>query len=50
MVCLDRPYHSKIVKGPQILLGSFLNTLTHIGIAYLTEFTMNNWQTGLYVI
>ena len=32
MVCLGRPYHLKLFKGclPQILLGSFLNNLTHI--------------------
>ena len=32
MVCLDRPYHFKFFKGylPQILLGSFQNTLPHI--------------------
>ena len=29
---LSRPYHFKFFKGclPQILLGSFLNTLTHL--------------------
>ena len=32
MVCLNRPYHLKCFKGylPQILLASFLNTLSHI--------------------
>ena len=32
MVCLGRPYHFKYFIGclPQILLGPFLNTLTHI--------------------
>ena len=31
MVCLSRSYHIKFFKGylPQILFGSFLNTLTH---------------------
>ena len=31
-ICLDRPYHFKLFKGglPQILLGPFLNTLTHL--------------------
>ena len=31
MVCLGRPYHFKFFKScpPQILLGPFLNTLTH---------------------
>ena len=30
--CLSRPYHFKFFKGclPQILLGPFLNTLTHV--------------------
>ena len=33
MVCLGRPYHFKIFKGflPQILLGRFLNTVSHFG-------------------
>ena len=32
MVCLSKPYHFKFFKSclPQILLGPFLNTLTHI--------------------
>ena len=32
IVCLSRPYHFKFFKGclPQILLGSFFNTLTQI--------------------
>ena len=31
-ICLNRPYHFKFFKGclPQILLGSFLNTLSYI--------------------
>ena len=35
MVCLDRPYHLKFIKGclPQILVGPFLNTLTHTSVA-----------------
>ena len=34
MVSLNRPYHFKFFKGclPQVLLGPFLNTLTHIVI------------------
>ena len=34
MVCLGRPHHFKFFKGchPQILVGPFLNTLTHIFI------------------
>ena len=32
MVCLGRPFYFKLFKGclPQILLGSFLNTLSHL--------------------
>ena len=32
MVCLSRPYPFKIFKGclPQILLGPFLNALSHM--------------------
>ena len=32
MVCLGRPYHFRFFTGylPQILLGPFLNTLTHM--------------------
>ena len=32
MVCLNRPYNFKFLKAclPQILLGPFLNKLTHI--------------------
>ena len=32
MVCLSRPYNFRFSKGslPQILLGPFLNTLSHI--------------------
>ena len=32
MVCLGRPYHFKVFGGciSQILLGPFLNTLTHL--------------------
>ena len=32
MVCLGRTYHFKFFKGclPQILLGPFLNTLSHM--------------------
>ena len=32
MVCLGRPYYFKYFKGslPQILLGQFLSTLTHM--------------------
>ena len=31
-ICLGRPYHFNFFKGclPQILLGLFLNTVTHI--------------------
>ena len=32
MVCLGKPYHFILFKGclPQILLGPFMNTLTHL--------------------
>ena len=32
MACLGRPHHYKFFKGciPQVLLGPFLNTLTHL--------------------
>ena len=34
MVCLNRPYPFKILKGchPQILLGPFLNTLSQMSV------------------
>ena len=37
--CLSRPYPSKFFKGclPQILLGPFLNTLSHIWKQFLIE-------------
>ena len=37
--CLSRPYPSKSFKGclPQILLGPFLNTLSHIWKQFLIE-------------
>ena len=36
MVCLGRRYHFKFFKGclPQILLSSFLNTLSHMVLNY----------------
>ena len=39
--CLGRPYHFKSLKGclPQIVLGPFLNTLTHIK-AFLQKISM----------
>ena len=35
MACLSRPYFFKFLKGclSQILLGSFLNTFSHLGDA-----------------
>ena len=47
MVCLGRPYHFKYFKGcfPEILLGPFLNTLTHMFQApnrNRNEFQANN--------
>ena len=37
MDCLSRPYHFKFFKGclPQILLGPFLNTLTHLFLNFI---------------
>ena len=37
MVCLSRPYPFKFFKGcfPQILLGPFLNTLSHMKMFFL---------------
>ena len=36
-LCLGRPYHFKFFKGclPQILLGPFLNTLTHLSSTFV---------------
>ena len=41
----SRPYHFKYFKGglPQILLGPFLNTLSHINMStFLTVFPISN--------
>ena len=40
MVSLNRPYQLKFYKGclPQILLGPFLKTLTHVSIQNVTSF------------
>ena len=37
MACLSRPYHFKFFKGylPQVLLGPFLNSLTHLYIKFI---------------
>ena len=34
MVCFGRPYHFRFFKGchPQVLLGPFVNTLSHLFI------------------
>ena len=47
MVCLGRPYQFKFFKSclPQVLLGPFLNTLTHM--FGTVEFW---WQTGKVVL
>ena len=39
MVCLGRPYPFNFFKGclPQILLGPFLNTLSHITLRAITK-------------
>ena len=59
----SRPYHMKFFKGclPQILLGPFLNTLTHIEqgpvkiiifffhfIFFFLNFFFKNWSNLLY--
>ena len=48
MVCLSRPYPFKIFKGslPQILLGQFLNTLSHI-IFQDTDLAINPFSTSV---
>ena len=45
MFCLSRPYHFKFFKGslPQISLGSFLNTLSHL-------LFKRGQTTGLFVL
>ena len=37
MVCLSRPYHLKVFEDclPQILIGPFLNTFSHIPLRHL---------------
>ena len=44
MVCLNRPYHFKLLKGclPQILLGSFLNALSYTS---LLKQTLLGWAS-----
>ena len=39
MVCLGTPYHFKFFKGylPQILIGPFLNTLSHMSFDFAYE-------------
>ena len=38
----DRPYHFKVFKGylPQILLGTFLDTLTHLSLGKTFVFSL----------
>ena len=54
MVYLSRPYHFKFFKGclPQILLGPFLNTLSHmIGSYHASVITSNIficWFIAIY--
>ena len=45
MVCLSRPYHLNFFKGclPQILLGTFLNTLSRI---FLSSDTLYIYSTS----
>ena len=64
MVCLGRPCHFKFFKGflPQILLGSFLNTVVHIYATYnwgqylklkdVCEYKLliyHKWPGGLFI-
>ena len=44
---LSRPYHFNFFKGclPQILLGPFLNTLTHLLLKLLNFLTRKPWET-----
>ena len=55
MVCLRRPYQFKFFKGclPQILLGPFLNTSSHLFVLNLDDFERslhksNNFQKQLF--
>ena len=57
MVCLGRPYHFRFFKGclPQIILGPFLNTLTHLRHCQLSTMKLFykkavNWFTKSSVI
>ena len=49
MVCLSRSYHFKFSKGclPQILLGPFLNTLSHF---FGTHWTLATLKTAFFFI
>ena len=46
MVCLGRPYHFKFFKYclPQILLGLFLNALTHI---LIIDYTVSEVESAV---
>ena len=46
MVCLGRPYHIQFFKGciPHILLGTFLNTLTHLMVHSNNTLLSNHLQ------
>ena len=48
MVCLGRPYHFKLFKGylPYVLLGPFLNTLTHFSFDILKEAQLHSVTSG----
>ena len=50
-MCLSRPYYVKFFKGclPQVLLGSFLNTLSHIFVyervyMWITFVSLHKWK------
>ena len=49
---LKRPYHFKFFKGclPQILLGPFLNTLSHILRLFFLQFVNKTITAGFLVI
>ena len=51
MVSLSRPYHFKSFKGclPQILLGPFLNTLSHFSILAEATSVGNNRMGDLHI-
>ena len=49
MVYLGRPYHFKFFRGclPQIVLGPFLNSLTHF---YFSIFRFDSFRTNVAIL